>query len=83
MTSASHQKLTAAGFDDDETEMLISVFDSVSAAYDDNRIDDVIVDALCTMASAGSRAPEKLAAYAEHRARYAMVTIPERVIGGS
>ena len=71
MGYSAREKLTAAGFGNADTQMLISVFDSLSAGYGDLRIDDVIAGALCTVAGAGSRAPEKLAAYAEHRARYA------------
>jgi len=51
--------------------MLIGVFDTVSAKYSYADIDTIIIDALCTMAGAGSRSPEKLTAYVEHRARAA------------
>jgi hypothetical protein len=74
---SARERLAGAGFAHADTRMLISVFESVSAAYGDTRVDDVIVDALCTMAGAGSRAPEKLAAYADHRARYARRTLLE------
>ncbi|MGE8943984.1 hypothetical protein ACO2I3_18935 [Leptospira interrogans] len=48
---------------------MIRVFDTISSKYSDADIDSIIIDALCTMAGAGSRSSDKLLAYAEHRAR--------------
>ena len=64
-----HQRLASAGFSAEDTEILISIYDTVSAKYSDADINNIIIDALCTMAGAGSRSPDKLTAYVEHRAR--------------
>ena len=70
MPQNPHEQIAAAGFSRADTEMLIGVFDSVSAAhYEHPAVANVIVDSLCMMAGLGTFAPEKLAAYAEHRAR--------------
>ncbi|MGE8941552.1 hypothetical protein ACO2I3_06545 [Leptospira interrogans] len=69
MPRTPHQRLASAGFSPQETDILISIYDSVSAKYSDADINNIIIDALCTMAGAGSRSSEKLTAYVEHRAR--------------
>ncbi len=70
MPQTPHEQIAAAGFSAADTEMLSSVFDSVfTAHYDNPAVASVIVDSLCMMAGLGTRAPAKLAAYAEHRAR--------------
>lgn len=69
MPQTPHQRLASAGFSAEDTEVLIEIFDTVSAKYSDAQIDNIITDALCTMAGAGSRSPEKLMAYVEHRVR--------------
>jgi hypothetical protein len=70
MPQTPHERIAAAGFSAADTAMLIGVFDSVSAShYEHPAVASVIVDSLCMMAGLGTFSPEKLAAYAEHRAR--------------
>ena len=40
----------------------------------------IIADCLCMMAGMGTRAPEKLAAYAGYRARFAATSKTERAV---
>ena len=70
MLKSPHQQIAGAGFSPSDTELLIGVFDVVFARFSEDPLAaNAIVDALCSMAAAGCRAPEKLAAFAGHEAR--------------
>ena len=72
MPKTPHDQIASAGFSPADTEMLLGVFDTVYAGYSRNpAVAQIISESLTTMASLGTRAPAKLAAYAEHRARFA------------
>jgi hypothetical protein len=72
MPQTPHQQLAAAGFNLADTKMLTDVFDELFTAHSsDPAVAPIIVDSLCMMAGMGTRAPEKLAAYAGYRARLA------------
>lgn len=73
MPHTPHQRLASAGFSPDDTARMIKIFDVVSPRYSSAAIDNIIIDALCTMLGAGSRSPTKIAAYADHRARAAAI----------
>ena len=64
------EQIAAAGFSATDTQMLTCAFDSVfTAHYENPAAADIIVASHCMIAGLGTRAPEKLAAYAEHRVR--------------
>ncbi len=67
MPRTSHLRLAFAGFSPQDTDILISIFDTASAKYPDADINNIIIDALYTMARAGSRSFKKLAAYVAHQ----------------
>ena len=72
MINSPRQQIALAGFNAGDTDMLLSVYNSVSSSYSNPsaQIRAAILGAVVDMAGIGTRAPAKIAAYAIHRARF-------------
>ncbi|MGE8941502.1 hypothetical protein ACO2I3_06275 [Leptospira interrogans] len=72
MIKSPRQQIALAGFTAGDTDMLLSVYNSVRSGYSSPspQITAAILAAVVDMAGIGTRAPWKIAAYASRRAQF-------------